>query len=492
MARWKKQMVGTLGKGSRLEGEIKKNWVGLGYEWQTLTLADVCTVITDGAHQSPKTVSRGKPMASVKDLTRFGIDLTSARHIATEDFEALVKQGCKPHVGDVLIAKDGNSALDTVCTVDHPLDAVLLSSVAILRPDPKCLDSVFLKFYLSSPETIDYLKSNFISGAAIPRVVLRDFKRAEIRLPSLDVQRRIARVLQSIDSKIDLNRRINQTLEAMAQAIFQSWFVDFEPVKAKIAAIAEGRDPLRAAMGVISGKPEAQLDALPPEQYDQLAATAALFPDEMEESELGEIPKGWEVSCISQFGDVVCGKTPSKANPEYFGEGIPFIKIPDMHNSMYVVSPSERLTALGAASQAKKTIPSGSICVSCIATVGKVVITHDPSQTNQQINSIVPKFPQYTAYLYFQMTEKEKEFHDLASGGSATLNMNTSTFSKVSVLMPNFEILTKFSVLVAPFFSEILSRQKESAILSETRDTILPKLLSGELSVIEAMAEAEA
>ena len=274
-------------------------------EWQTLTLADVCTVITDGAHQSPKTVSRGKPMASVKDLTRFGVDLTSARHIATEDFEALVKQGCKPHVGDVLIAKDGNSALDTVCTVDHPLDAVLLSSVAILRPDPKCLDSVFLKFYLSSPETIDYLKSNFISGAAIPRVVLRDFKRAEIRLPSLDVQRRIAGVLQSIDSKIDLNRRVNQTLEAMAQAIFQSWFVEFDPVKAKIAAKQEGRDPLRAAMTAVSGKADAELDALPPEQYEQLAATAVLFPDEMEESEYGEIPKGWgfrSVADVAEFG----------------------------------------------------------------------------------------------------------------------------------------------------------------------------------------------
>ena len=461
-------------------------------EWQTLTLADVCTVITDGAHQSPKTVSRGKPMASVKDLTRFGVDLTSARHIATEDFEALVKQGCKPHVGDVLIAKDGNSALDTVCTVDHPLDAVLLSSVAILRPDPKCLDSVFLKFYLSSPETIDYLKSNFISGAAIPRVVLRDFKRAEIRLPSLDVQRRIARVLQSIDSKIDLNRRINQILEAMAQAIFQSWFVDFEPVKAKIAVMAEGRDPLCAAMSAISGKPEAELDTLPPEQYDQLAATAALFPQEMEESEFGDIPKGWKANQINQFGDVICGKTPSKTNPEYFGGGIPFIKIPDMHNSVYVVSPSERLSASGVASQAKKTIPPGSICVSCIATVGKVVITHELSQTNQQINSIVPRLPQYTTYLYFQMKDKEKEFHDLASGGSATLNMNTSTFSKVGVLNPGFEFLEKFSALVAPLFSEILARQKQSALLSETRDTLLPKLLSGELSVTEAMVEAEA
>ena len=461
-------------------------------EWQTLTLADVCTVITDGAHQSPKTVSRGKPMASVKDLTRFGVDLTSARHIATEDFEALVKQGCKPHVGDVLIAKDGNSALDTVCTVDHPLDAVLLSSVAILRPDPKCLDSVFLKFYLSSPETIDYLKSNFISGAAIPRVVLRDFKRAEIRLPSLDVQRRIAGVLQSIDSKIDLNRRVNQTLEAMAQAIFQSWFVEFDPVKAKIAAKQEGRDPLRAAMSAISGKAGAELDALPPEQYEQLAATAALFPDEMEASELGDIPEGWAINHISQFGDVVCGKTPSKANPEFFGEGIPFIKIPDMHNSVYVVSPSEQLSASGAASHAKKTIPSGSICVSCIATVGKVVITHEPSQTNQQINSIIPRHPQYTTYLYFQMRAKDKEFHDLASGGSATLNMNTSTFSKVSVLNPAFNVLEEFSVIVEPLFGEVLVRQKESALLSEARDTLLPKLLSGELSVAGAMVEAEA
>lgn len=319
-----------------------------------------------------------------------------------------------------------------------------------------------------------------------------DFRRKWVCCPPVKEQEKLVKVFGDLDEKIDLNRRINQTLESMAQAIFKSWFVDFEPVKAKMAAVAEGRDPLRAAMSAISGKPDFELDALPSEQYEHLAATSAVFPNEMEESELGKIPRGWEVSCISQFGDVVCGKTPSKANPEYFGKGIPFIKIPDMHNSMYVVSSSERLTALGAASQAKKTIPSGSICVSCIATVGKVVITHEPSQTNQQINSIVPKSSYYTAYLYFQMKEKEKEFHDLASGGSATLNMNTSTFSKVSVLMPNFEILKKFSFLVAPLFSEILLRQKESAILSETRDTLLPKLLSGELSVTEATAETEA
>jgi type I restriction enzyme S subunit len=342
----------------------------------------------------------------------------------------------------------------------------------------------YLHYFLQNADIQSYL-----TGAVMPKLTQGNLNRIPVRYPDLGYQKLIVQVLEGLDNKIDLNRRINQTLEAMAQAIFKSWFVDFDPVKAKIAAKQEGRDPLRAAMRAISGKPDAELDTLPPEHYAQLAATAALFPDEMEESELGEIPRGWQVNSIGQFGDVVCGKTPSKANPEYFGAGIPFIKIPDMHSSVYVVNPSEQLTALGAASQAKKTIPSGSVCVSCIATVGKVVITHEPSQTNQQINSIVPKFSQFTTYLYFQMKEKGKEFHDLASGGSATLNMNTSTFSKVNVLMPNFEVLTKFSVLVAPLFSEILLRQKESAVLSEKRDTLLPKLLSGELSVTGGMAE---
>lgn len=334
------------------------------------------------------------------------------------------------------------------------------------------------------------------TGSTFPNVGRDQLLDIPVSIPPKGEQKVISRFFKGIDDKIEINRRINQTLEAMAQAIFKSWFVDFEPVKAKIAAVTEGRDPLRAAMSAISGKLDAELDAeldaLQPEQYEQLAATAALFPDEMVESALGEIPKGWNINQINQFGDVVCGKTPSKTNPEYFGGCIPFIKIPDMHNSVYVVSPSERLSASGAASQVKKNIPPGSICVSCIATVGKVVITHELSQTNQQINSIVPRLPQYTTFLYFQMKDKEKEFHDLASGGSATLNMNTSTFSKVGVLNPEFDVLEKFSALVAPLFSEILARQRQSALLSETRDTLLPKLLSGELSVNKAMVEADA
>ena len=170
-------------------------------EWPIHSLNDLCNTITDGAHQSPKSVVEGKPMASVKDMTRFGINLSEARKISHNDFEMLVRQGCKPEIGDVLIAKDGNSALDTTCCVDQSLDAVLLSSVAILRPNPKTLDSHFLKHYLSSPDVIAYLKSNFISGAAIPRVVLRDFKKAEIKLPPLKIQRSIAAALDCLGKR---------------------------------------------------------------------------------------------------------------------------------------------------------------------------------------------------------------------------------------------------------------------------------------------------
>ena len=454
-------------------------------EWQTLTLADVCTVITDGAHQSPKTVSRGKPMASVKDLTRFGVDLTSARHIATEDFEALVKQGCKPHVGDVLIAKDGNSALDTVCTVDHPLDAVLLSSVAILRPDPKCLDSVFLKFYLSSPETIDYLKSNFISGAAIPRVVLRDFKRAEIRLPSLDVQRRIAGVLQSIDSKIDLNRRVNQTLEAMAQAIFQSWFVEFDPVKAKIAAKQEGRDPLRAAMTAVSGKADAELDALPPEQYEQLAATAVLFPDEMEESEYGEIPKGWGFRSVADVAEFGSGK----------------VDVSALNKDIYI-STENMLENRGGVSRAASipsvaTVPcfkTGQILVSNIRPYFKKIwMAHFDGGRSPDVLAFEPTVPQSTEFLYNLMYQDAFfEFMTRTAKGAKMPRGDKDAITGWRFPCPDEALMVYFSEKVRPYYEYINSLKSENDSLAELRDTLLPKLLSGELSVTDAMVEAEA
>ncbi len=330
------------------------------------------------------------------------------------------------------------------------------------------------------------------AGSGVPTLNRNHLHTLPVKKPSLAEQKAISQILGALDDKIELNRQVNQTLEAMAQTVFRSWFVDFLPVKAKIAAKENGRDQNLAAMCAISGKNEDELALLPPETHEKLKKTAALFPNAMEESELGEIPKGWEVNQIGTFGKVVCGKTPPTSNALNFGLDVPFIKIPDMHNSAYVVSPSEYLSFLGETSQANKTIPAGSVCVSCIATVGKVIITHEPSQTNQQINSIVPEHLEHTNYLYFQMKSKNALFHDLASGGSATLNMNTSIFSKINILRPSFEIIEEFNRVTSGSFNHILLKQKEAKLLVNCRNTLLPKLLSGELSVAASAPKTKA
>ena len=354
--------------------------------------------------------------------------------------------------------------------------------------DVEVLDPRFLYYLISDQKFIDY-SDKTSKGAKMPRGDKSAILNYKTYLPTLSVQKRISKILSDLDDKIHLNNQINQTLESIAQAIFKSWFIDFEPVRAKIAAKQEGKDPELAAMCAISGKTQAELDQLTKEDFAELQATAALFPDELVESELGTVPKGWSVQKIKDFGRVICGKTPSKSIAEYYGNDIPFIKIPDMHHDVFVLDSFEKLSEKGSNSQANKILPRGSICVSCIATVGKVIITHQPSQTNQQINSIVPDLPIYTYFLYFLMGEKERLFHDLASGGSATLNMNTSTFSNVDILMPNSKIIEAYDGVVSRIFDEILHNLKLSFLLSDMRDTLLPKLLSGEMDVSDLQGE---
>src|SRR5690554_2921904 len=239
-------------------------------------------------------------------------------------------------------------------------------------------------------KTISY--EDYSDKAAVPGINRNHLHKAKIRVPvNPSHQQEIAEKLWVLDSKIELNRQTNQTLEQIAQAIFKSWFVDFEPTRAKIAALEAGGsedDALLAAMQTIAGSALFATDAADadaqtqlarlqtehPEQYATLRATAELFPSAMQESELGEIPEGWSVVEVTEFGSVICGKTPPKKNPEYYGGDTPFLKIPDMHGRMFITEVGEFLSDAGAGSQRKKAIPKNSVCVSCIATVGLVSI----------------------------------------------------------------------------------------------------------------------
>ena len=452
------------------------------------TLDQICKKITDGSHQSPKEDPTGYPMVSVKDMTEFGFDLSKVKHISKNDFEKLVKQGCKPEVDDILIAKDG-SVMKHIFRVRNADNIVLLSSIAILRPNKEIVYPDFLVYSLKNNGVKEDILNNYVSGSGVPRIVLKDFKKVELDIPNLDLQINISKKLRSLDDKIELNTQINQTLEQIAQALFKSWFVDFDPVRAKVQALSDGlslEQAELAAMQAISGKTPEKLTALSqaqPDRYAELAETAKAFPCEMVEVDGGEVPKGWEMKALSDLGQIVCGKTPSKSNKEFYGDDVPFIKIPDMHNQVFITQTTDNLSVAGANSQSKKYIPPKSICVSCIATVGLVSMTSKPSHTNQQINSIIPNDEQTSEFLYLSLKQPSmtKYLKDLASGGSATLNLNTSTFSKIEIITPSKEIIDIFHNKVFYTFEKVLSNSIENKRLAKTRDLLLPRLLNGEI-----------
>ena len=193
-------------------------------EWKISTIGDVCLIVTDGAHNSPKSTDCGEYMASVKDFTAYGFDFASCRKISKDDYSKLEKQGCVPNIGDVLIGKDGARYFEDIIIYKQPERPALLSSIAILRVNPEIITSEFLYYTLKSPATKRNIRDNYGSGSAIPRIVLKDFKRMPICYPDLAGQRKITSICERIDEKIKLNNVINKNLSDLLQTIYQKLF----------------------------------------------------------------------------------------------------------------------------------------------------------------------------------------------------------------------------------------------------------------------------
>jgi len=323
----------------------------------------------------------------------------------------------------------------------------------------KKVEPRYLYYYLTSPPFTEYLTRIADSHTSTyPAFNPEVIENAELLLPPEAYQRAIAHILGTLDDKIELNRKMNETLEAIARAIFKSWFIDFDPVRAK----AEGRDP-----------------GLPKEIAD-------LFPDSFEDSELGEIPKGWRVGTVQDLGDVICGKTPPTSDKDNYGSDVPFVTIPDMHGKVFVTKTEKTLSNKGAETQKNKFLPPFSICVSCIATPGLVALTSTQCQTNQQINSVIPSNPQTSLFCYFALRGLGERIRTHGAGGSVLLNLNKGQFSSMKLILPPEEESKFFQKVMLPILQRILNNENESAILSAIRDALLPKLISGEIRVKDA------
>jgi type I restriction enzyme S subunit len=293
-------------------------------------------------------------------------------------------------------------------------------------------------------------------GSRTPILDKRDFEKLPIDLPPIKIQRDIVRILAAVDDKIELNRGMNETLEAMARAIFKVWFVDFGPTRAKI----EGRAPYLA-----------------PDIW-------SLFPDRMDDD--GK-PEGWGVSSIGKEVEVVGGSTPSTKETAFWGGDISWATPKDLSSlsSPVLLSTERQITAAGLSQIGSGLLPVGTVLLSSRAPIGYMAIAKIPVAVNQGFIAMICKRRLSNTFVWLWAQANMETVHQNANG-STFQEISKANFRPIKVIIPAPELLRAFDDIVKPLFDRIVSNERETRTLAATRDYLLPRLMSGEVRVGDA------
>lgn len=369
-------------------------------------------------------------------------------------------------------------------------------------------NSPLFSYYLL--QTIDF--HVYSDKAAVPGINRNHVHMASVRVPnSIIAQERIALILKKIEDKITSNNKINQTLEEMAQALFKSWFVDFEPVKAKMAVLEVGgsqEDATLAAMTAISGK---DADALAvferehPEQYAELKATAELFPSAMQESEGRDIPKGWAVVKTEELTSKI-GMGPFGSNIKvstFVDEGIPIISGQHLKESILNDGENNFVTLEHADKLKSSNVFSEDIIFTHAGSIGQVSIIPEFSEYDRYVISQRQFFlradkklisPYYLLYFFRSRTGQHLLLSNASQVGVPSIARPSSHLKNIELVAPDFKLVKKFEDHCKTIINGVVQRKKQTVLLKNIRDTLLPKLLSGEITLPEAeqaVSEAE-
>lgn len=324
--------------------------------------------------------------------------------------------------------------------------------------NPSKCDYRFLYYQLLAAR--EQIKS-LSTGAAQQNLSGAQIKQFVLPFPALTEQSEIAEVLWKIDRRIDLLRQTNATLESIAQALFKSWFIDFDPVRAKQA----GREP---------------------EGMD--AATAALFPAEFEESALGWIPKGWQISEVGQTAECVGGGTPSTKEAAYWEPPVHAWATPkDLSGlgSPVLWATERRLSDAGLKKISSGLLPPGSLLMSSRAPIGYLAIANIPVAVNQGFIAMRPGGLLPPVYLYFWCQANMDAIKQKANG-STFMEISKTAFRPILLVLPPKEVVARFAEIAGAIFERIAASEQQRAGLTDLRDTLLPRLISGKLRLPEA------
>lgn len=350
-----------------------------------------------------------------------------------------------------------------------------------------CNEKIIDKFYFYYKLKLisDSLKDNG-NGSIFIHITKSFMENFKIKIPSLEKQKYISNILSNLDKKIRFNTQINQTLEEIAQALFKSWFVDFDPVRAKAQALSDGMSLEQAelaAMQAISGKKTEELTALSqtqPERYAELAETAKAFPCEFG----GDgVPMGWNISIIGQEVETVGGATPSTKEEKFWNNGeIAWTTPKDLSSatSPVLLKTERKITESGLKKISSGLLSIGTVLLSSRAPVGYLSLAQIPVAINQGYIAIKCNKSLNNYYMLQWCKENLEEIKGRASG-TTFLEISKTTFRQIPIIVPDGNILSLFEKQCSSIYQSITVNTKENIYLEKTRDLLLPRLLNGEI-----------
>ncbi len=417
-----------------------------------MTLRAANVTLIDCDHRTPPSAGQGYPYVAIPQMRGGRIDLGGARRISHEHYMEWTRKA-KPVSDDVILSRRCNPGETAVAPAGA--EFALGQNLVLLRSDGTRVYPPFLRWLVRGPQWWEQIGKFNNVGAVFDSLRCADVPEFELSIPPLAEQRAIAHILGTLDDKIELNRRMSETLEAMARALFRSWFVDFDPVRAK----AEGRD---------TGLPQAIAD---------------LFPSRFVDSELGEIPEGWQVGPIGEIADVVGGTTPSTKEPVYWLDGTHAWATPkDLAGARFPVllETERRLSDAGLARVGSGLLPTGTILLSSRAPIGYLTVAEIPVAINQGFIAMTARAGTSNLFLLLWCSSAHEAIVSRANG-STFLEISKANFRPIPVVTPPPAVMRAFETASRSLYRRLVTCERESRTLAALRDSLLPKLVSGEL-----------
>ena len=402
-------------------------------EWKEYKAIDFCQNVTDGTHDSPKPKDEGHYLITSKHLKDGYIDFSTANKISEDDYQKIIQRS-KVEQYDILYSMIGT--IGNICQVVDDRVDFAVKNMGIFKMGGNQLKSKWLYYWFKTPFSNEYVNSR-LAGSTQSYMTLKSLRDFPVYAPNEEKITKIVNILSSLDDKIEVNRRINEQLEELVGALFKSWFVDFEPFK-------DG---------------------------------------EFVESELGMIPKGWKVGKFTDIVEIKGGGTPKTDIAEYWNGDIPFFTPKDI-NDVFCIDTEKNITDLGLLKCSSKLYCKNTVFITARGTVGKVCMAGRNMAMNQTCYALIGKEKYGQHFIYMQTINIVERMKKKANGAVFSA-ITTRDFDSEKIIIPSLDVVNDFLIKIEPLYESILHNQQEITHLTTLRDTLLPKLMSGEIDVNE-------